>query len=85
MPGIPDTLYTALDMPSVRTQVYLTTDQRRRLDARRKRDQRTLAEVIRDAVDAYLAQDPDPQAALAATFGSLPDLDTPSRTEWERG
>jgi predicted DNA-binding protein len=72
-------------MPSTRTQIYLTAEQRRRLDARRKRDQRTLAELIRDAVDAYLAEEPDPQAALAATFGSLPHLAIPSRHEWERG
>lgn len=78
-------LYTALDMPATRTQIYLTAEQRRRLDVRRKRDHRTLAELIRDAVDAYLAEEPDPQVVLIETFGSLPDLAVPSRDEWERG
>jgi len=73
-------------MPSFRTQVYLTREQRARLDALRERDGRTLAQLIRDALDAYLASvAPRPDEALARTFGTLPDLEVPSRDEWDRG
>jgi hypothetical protein len=79
-------LYTALYMPSIRTQIYLTDDQRRRLDARGRRTGSPMAGMIREAVDAYLADDrPDPQAALDETFGTLPDLELPERDEWDRG
>jgi predicted DNA-binding protein len=72
-------------MPSVRTQIYLTEDQRRRLDARGRRTAAPMARLIREAVDAYLADDqPDVQAALDETFGTLPDLQVPSRDEWNR-
>jgi hypothetical protein len=41
--------------------------------------------MIREAVDTYLADDePDVQAALDATFGSIPDLEVPPRIEWDR-
>jgi hypothetical protein len=73
-------------MRSLRTQVYLTRDQRRKLDARARREDKTLASVIRDAVEAYTAEEPpDVDKALAATFGALPDLDVPARSEWDRG
>jgi hypothetical protein len=72
-------------MPEVRTLVYLTLDQRRRLEARAIRDHTTVASVIRDAVDAYTADDPpEVETALASTFGALPRLDVPKR-EWGRG
>jgi hypothetical protein len=78
-------LYTVLYMASTRTQIYLTHDQRRRLDARGKRVGAPLARMIREAVDAYLADDhPDAEAALDGTFGTLPDLSVPSRDEWAR-
>lgn len=78
-------LYTALYMPSTRTQIYLTDDQRRRLDARGRRTGAPMARMIREAVDVYLANDrPDVQAALDDTFGTLPDLELPSRDEWDR-
>ena len=68
-------LYTVLYMPSTRTQIYLTDDQRRRLDVRGRRTGAPMARMIREAVDAYLAEDrPDVQAALDDTFGTLPDL-----------
>ena len=77
-------MYTALYMPSTRTQIYLTDDQRRRLDARGRRTGAPMARMIREAVDAYLADDrPDVQAALDDTFGALPDLEVPSRDEWD--
>lgn len=79
-------LYTALDMSSTRTQIYLTSEQRRRLDERARREGKTLAQVIRDAVDAHLAEiGGDARAALAATFGVAPNLEVPSRDEWDRG
>jgi predicted DNA-binding protein len=72
-------------MPSTRTQIYLTDDQRRQLDVRGRRTGAPMARMIREAVDAYLAGDrPDMEAALEATFGSLPDLDVPGRDEWDR-
>lgn len=78
-------LYTVLYMPSTRTQIYLTDDQRRRLDARGRRTGAPMARMIREAVDAYLTDDrPDVQAALDETFGTLPDLELPSRDEWDR-
>jgi hypothetical protein len=79
-------LYTVLDMPSTRTQIYLTEAQRRRLDAIGRRNGAPLARLIREAVDIYLATDePDVQAGLDETFGTLPDLELPSRDEWDRG
>ena len=78
-------LYTPLYMAARRTQIYLTADQRKRLDERRRRERRTLAELVREAVDAYLADRPaDPATALDATFGALPRLKVPGREEWER-
>lgn len=79
-------LYTALYMASTRTQIYLTDDQRRRLDVRGRLTGAPLARMIREAVDVYLADErPDPDAALDETFGTLPDLALPSRDEWGRG
>lgn len=70
-------------MPSTRTQIYLTDDQRRRLDARGRRTGAPLARMIREAVDAYLADDrPNPDAALEDAFGKLPALEVPDRDEW---
>lgn len=75
----------ALYMASTRTQIYLTEDQRRRLDARGRDTGAPLARMIREAVDLYLADDrPDPDAALDETFGTLPNLELPSRDEWAR-
>ena len=80
-------LYAVLYMAATRTQIYLTKKQRQELDARRKREGKTLAAVVRDAVDAYVARDTataaDIQAMLDRTFGSIPDLEVPSRDEWE--
>ena len=71
-------------MGATRTQIYLTKEQRRKLDARRKRERKTLAAVIRDAVDAYLDR-PDiktVKAILDATFGIDPNFSVPPRSEW---
>ena len=79
-------LYTALYMAATRTQIYLTAEQRRRLDERAKRRGVSLAWVVRDAINAYLDEpDVDLEAALDATFGTMPDLEVPSRDEWDRG
>lgn len=79
-------LYPALYMASTRTQIYLTDEQRRRLDARGRRTGAPLARMIREAVDAYLTDDrQDPDEALDEAFGTLPTLDLPSRDEWDRG
>jgi len=73
-------------MRSIRTQIYLTAEQRKKLDARGKREGKTLAELIREAVDRYTEEAP-PHAvdALKGTFGALPDLQVPERGEWDRG
>lgn len=80
-------LYTLLYMPgATRTQIYLTPEQRRRLDARMQRDGRSLAHLVREALDAYLVDtSPETEHALDESFGSLPDLEVPSRDEWSRG
>lgn len=70
---------------STRTQIYLTDEQRRRIDELASAEGVTMAEIIRRAVDSYLSEQADPGAALAATFGSAPDFGVPSRDEWTRG
>jgi hypothetical protein len=71
-------------MASTRTQVYLTMEQRKRLDAIARTEGRSLAELIREAVDAYLTgAPPEPTVALDATFGVAPDFQVPSRDEWD--
>lgn len=73
-------------MSSTRTQIYLTPEQRKRLDALALRRRRSLAALVREAVDAYLAQaGPDAESALSATFGRAPELEVPPRDEWDRG
>ncbi len=73
-------------MPAaLRTQIYLTAEQRRRLDQLGQRSGKSMAELIREAVDGYLAESqPDLEQALAATFGAAPALEVPSRDEWDR-
>lgn len=72
-------------MSSTRTQVYLTDEQRERIDRVAAIEGLSMAQVIRRAVDEYLDDRPDPEAALAATFGAVPDADVPSRDAWSRG
>lgn len=72
-------------MSSTRTQIYLTAEQRRRLDERGRLEGKAMASLVRDAIDRYLAVAPESDRALDATFGSLPDLDVPARGEWDRG
>lgn len=73
-------------MSAIRTQVYLTDDQRRRIDALADAEGVTMAEIIRRALDVYIEdQAPDPRAALVATFGAAVDATVPGRDEWHRG
>jgi hypothetical protein len=73
-------------MSATRTQIYLTQEQRKKLDARARREDTTLAQLIREAVDRYLENEVgEPDAVLTATFGILPELEVPSRVEWDRG
>jgi Ribbon-helix-helix protein, copG family len=80
-------------MAATRTQVYLTAEQRREIEKLRARDGRTLAEVIRAALDEYLAthgpaaedtRRAEMQRAFDEAFGSMPDLEAPPREEWDR-
>lgn len=73
-------------MSATRTQVYLTEEQRRRIDAVAAAEGVTMAEVVRRALDRFLESEaPDPQAALDATFGVDPGASVPSRDGWDRG
>ena len=70
---------------ATRTQIYLTEEQRSSLDELRRREGKTLAELIREAVEQLVASKrPDPGDALDQTFGSAPRLSVPSRDEWDR-
>ena len=75
-------MYTACCMAR-RTQIYLTDEQRARLDEVANRHELTMAEVVRRAIDAYLEPDDD----LDATFGAARGLGAtvPGRDEWDRG
>jgi len=73
-------------MSATRTQVYLTAEQRRLIDAIVARDGVSLADVVRAALDRYLEDTgSDPVAALKGTFGADPGIAAPSRDEWDRG
>lgn len=51
-----------------------------------RREGKTLARVIREAVEVYLVDaPPETEAALARTFGGSPAFEVPSRDEWDRG
>lgn len=72
-------------MSATRTQVYLTEQQRLMIDGIAVAEGVTMAEVIRRALDSYLADEaPDPGQVLAQTFGAAPDVEAPSRDEWTR-
>ncbi len=74
-------------MAAIRTQIYLTEKQRAAIDELRASDGKSMAEFVRDALDAYLAEQrlKRQRAALSATFGSEPDMEYPSRDDWDRG
>ena len=81
-------------MAATRTQVYLTEEQRRQIEELRTHDGRTLAEVIRAALDEYLSTHgrraaeeelAERQRVLDETFGCMPDFPYPDRSDWDRG
>jgi hypothetical protein len=68
-----------------RWHAALTGEQQARLEERARREGRSVPELVREAVDSYLgAVIADPNAVLDGTFGSLPDLRVPGRSEWDR-
>lgn len=87
-------LYAVLYMATAtRTQVYLTQEQRDRIEVLRARDGRTLAEVIRTALDEYLAthgreaeetRRANRRRVLDETFGIAPAFPYPNRDEPDR-
>ncbi len=71
-------------MAATRTQIYLQPLQRQRLDEIAGARGLSLASVVREAVDLYLANAPtDATAALKNTFGAAPDARFPARDEWD--
>ena len=73
-------------MAATRTQIYLTADQRSRIDDLAEAEGLTMAEVVRRALDAYLVTgQAGASSVLARTFGAAPDSDYPDRTDWTRG
>jgi hypothetical protein len=72
-------------MAKTRTQVYLTEEQRTQIDDLMAREGRSLAWVVREALDQYLSGPaPDRIGVFDATFGAMPDLEVPARSEWDR-
>jgi predicted DNA-binding protein len=71
-------------MSSTRTQIYLTEEQRTRIDRVSEAEGIPMAEVVRRALDQYLGEDVDAAEALRSTFGAAPDAMPPSRDEWQR-
>ncbi|MCY4510782.1 MAG: ribbon-helix-helix domain-containing protein [Acidobacteria bacterium] len=70
-------------MPATRTQVYLQLHQRQRLDEIAGSRGLSLASVVREAVDRYIAEAPvDPTTALESTFGAAPEAQVPGRDDW---
>ncbi len=73
-------------MPATRTQIYLTEAQRRRLDEICRLRGVSLAEAVREAVDAWVTSEHVTcNDALDQTFGAAPQIEVPARDEWERG
>jgi hypothetical protein len=64
-------------MSATRTQIYLTENQRARIDRAAEAEGVTMAELVRRALDEYLGDDTDPTAALAVTFGADPTAEAP--------
>ena len=72
-------------MSATRTQIYLTEEQRDRIDRAAGAEGVSMAELIRRAVEEYLGDDVDPTLALASTFGADTAAKAPSRDGWRRG
>ena len=70
-------------MPATRTQVRLQLHQRQRLDEAAGSRGLSLASVVREAVDRYIAEAPvDPTTAIKSTFGAAPEARVPGRDDW---
>lgn len=66
--------------------MYLTEEQRHRIDSLAEAEGVTMAEIIRRALDSYLEDEaPDADRALEVTFGAERHASVPSRDEWHRG
>lgn len=72
-------------MSATRTQIYLPSDMRERIDRVARMRGIPMAEVVREAVDRYLVDIPDVDDALERSFGADPTAASPSRDEWRRG
>jgi predicted DNA-binding protein len=66
-----------------RTQIYLSDEQRARIDRLASRRRITMAEVVRRAIDAYVDHDDDVEATFGAARGIRRAV--PPRDEWDRG
>ena len=65
--------------------MYLTEEQRRKVDQMADSEGVPMAVIIRRALDDYLTGDADATTALTATFGAAPSATAPSRDQWQRG
>lgn len=73
-------------MVATRTQIYLSEDQRQRIDQVSAAEGVPMAEVIRRALDRYLSESTiDASTTLLKTFGADPEARVPTRDEWDRG
>jgi len=73
-------------MSSTRTQIYLTPELRQQVDRIAEARGISLAQVVREALDQYLADShADPTRALESTFGADPGIEAPDRDVWARG
>jgi hypothetical protein len=71
-----------------RTQIYIDDDQDRLLERRAKAAGTTKSALIRRAIDVFLMrkrENSELERILDETAGSMPDLQVPSRDEWDRG
>ncbi len=59
-------------MSATRTQVYLTEEQRRKVDQMADSEGVPMAVIIRRALDDYLTDDADATTGLTGTFGAAP-------------
>ena len=72
-------------MSMTRTQIYLPEDLRRRVDQLADVEGKSMAEVVREALEHHLAQPRDDvQDVLEETFASVVDAWAPPREEWDR-
>ncbi|MCW2962168.1 MAG: hypothetical protein JWM90_2555 [Thermoleophilia bacterium] len=80
-------MYNVMYMGALRTQIYLSEDQRAKIDELTARTGQSLAEVVRAALDAYLPAETmaEYRAFLDEVAGKYPDFAVPPRSEWDRG